>query len=111
VLLWNKALIKRMLVFGHSFNSRIFVDTVKRVSALGSIQREHIHSFMRCLAANDNRGEELTRAVILALLRLETQVRSCLGPQAGASPIRCPSDMALLKLSEATDAKCFEEVV
>jgi hypothetical protein len=64
VLLWNKALIKKMLVFGCSFNSRISVDDVKRVSALGSIQQEHFHSFMRCLAANDNRGESQTRTAI-----------------------------------------------
>jgi hypothetical protein len=111
VLLWNKALVKRVLVFGHSFNSRIFLDVVQRASALGSIQPEHSHGFMRCLAAKDSRGEVLTRVVILALLRLETQVRSCLGPQAGASRIRCPHDLTLLKPAAPADAKCFGEVV
>jgi hypothetical protein len=67
VPLWNKALILKMLVFGYSWNSRIFVDAVKRASALGSYARTTI---MRSLAANDNRGEALTRAVLLALLRL-----------------------------------------
>jgi hypothetical protein len=43
MLLWNKALIKKMLVFGYSFDSRIFVDAVKRASALGSIQQEDSH--------------------------------------------------------------------
>jgi hypothetical protein len=42
-----------------------------RQTALGSIQQEYVHCFTRCLAANDSRGEALTRAVILALLRME----------------------------------------
>jgi hypothetical protein len=67
----------------------------------GSIQQEHFHSFVRCLATNDNRGEALTRAVILALLGMEAQMRSGLGPQAGASRIRRPHDMALLKPADA----------
>jgi hypothetical protein len=51
---------------------------------------------MRCLEANDNRGESVIRALLLALLRMEAQARSGIGPQAGASPIRRPRDMALL---------------
>jgi hypothetical protein len=58
---------------------------------------------MRSVAANDNRGEALARAPILALLRMEAQVRSGLGPQAGASRIRRPRDMALLKPAEAAE--------
>jgi hypothetical protein len=103
VPLRNKALIKKMLVFGYSFNSCIFVDAVKRASALGSIQQQHFHSFMRCLAANDNRGESLARTVILALLRMEAQVRSGLGPQARASRIRRPHDMVVLKRAETAE--------
>jgi hypothetical protein len=48
--MWNQALIKKMLGFGYSFNQRIFVDAVKRASALGSTQQEHFHGFVRHLA-------------------------------------------------------------
>jgi hypothetical protein len=73
-LLWNKALFRKMLVFGHSFNSRILVDAVKRASALGSMRQKHFRCFMRCLAANDSRCEALTSATIVVLPRVETQV-------------------------------------
>jgi hypothetical protein len=43
-------------------NSRNFVDVPKRASALCSMRQEHFHGFTRSLAANDNRGEALTRA-------------------------------------------------
>jgi hypothetical protein len=84
---------------------------VKRAAALGSIQQEHFHFFMHCLAAKDNRGGALTRAVILALLRMEAEVRSGLGPHTGASRIRRPHDMVLLKPAEAAEVMCFGDIV
>ena len=62
----------------------MFVDDVKRARALGSMQQEHFHAFMRSLAPNDNCGEALTTGVIMAVLRMEAGVRSGLGPQLAA---------------------------